>query len=244
MQKTHLAVLIPMYNEERGAEKCAHTVMRALHSLSPETTLIVVNDGSKDQTKAILIKLAKEYTKQFVIVNHPQNKGYGAALATGINEAIKRHFTWILFMDSDLTNDPKYIKDFIKYTDSAYDCVKASRYIAGGSMVNVPLFRQIVSRTGNLIARVCFRIGVHDCTNGFRMVRLEKLKGITFKERSFSIILEELYYLKKKNARFFEIPNILTSRVDSASNFRYNGITFWNYLKYALKATVVAYNPN
>ena len=105
--------------------------------------------------------------------------------------------------------------------------------------INVPRYRKLISQVGNYIASILFRIGIKDCTNGFRMVRLELLNGVKFKENDFSIILEELYYLKKNGAMFKEIPYTLTSRRDSISHFSYKPKTFYNYFKYLVKAAFV-----
>jgi len=148
-------------------------------------------------------------------------------------------FDWGLHMDSDLTNDPKYIPFFAKDMSGKYDCIKASRYIKGAMTVNVPMYRQLISQIGNYIASMFFNIGIKDCTNGFRMVRLALLNGIKFKENNFSIILEELYYLKKKGAMFKEIPYRLTARTSSISHFSYQPKTFYNYFKYLVKAAFV-----
>lgn len=240
MTKPKLCVIIPMYNEEAGAKRCVDAMMAIIQPL-PEVALLVVNDGSTDKTQKILDHLSQTYTQRFFVIQHKKNGGYGLGRQTGIREAHKRGYLFGLFMDSDLTNNPAYIRDFLALANESIDCVTASRYIPGGRVINVPLYRQYISRLGNLVARNMFRIGVHDCTNGFRMVRLDLLKDIKFKEHGFPIILEELYYLKKKGARFKEFSYTLTARVDKPSNFRYNVATFWNYLKYAFLAVFVSY---
>ncbi len=228
-----------MYNEEVGAERCIKTVILEIKKLSVPTQLIVVNDGSRDRTRQILERMSKTYKKDLVVVNHLQNKGYGAGLQTGIKKSYQMGFEFCIFMDSDLTNHPSFLQNFVDLIDSGYDCVKASRYTKGGKMEGVPFYRQIISRTGNLIASSLFGMGIKDCTNGFRMVRLELLKDIRFKENNFSIIMEELYLLKKKNAKITEIPNTLTSRIDTETSFQYTPQIFWDYFKYALKASLI-----
>jgi glycosyltransferase involved in cell wall biosynthesis len=234
-----LAVIIPMYNEEVGAQRCVERVVAEMKKLPVSSRLIVVNDGSKDKTEFILKELNKEYGTNLVVVTHPHNRGYGAGLITGIKTAVKLGYKFGIMMDSDLTNDPKYLIDFVKAMDDEVDCVKASRYIKGGKMEGVPLKRQLISRWGNMIAALLFNVGVKDCSNGFRMVRLSLEKKIDFKENNFAMIMEEMYYLKKMGANFKEIPNTLTSRVDTDTNFRYTPSIFWDYLKYPLKSVFI-----
>lgn len=234
-----LAIIIPMYNEELGAKKCIESVISEIKKINHPIKLLVVNDGSKDQTENILLKSQTEHKKYLTVVSYKKNRGYGSALQEGIKQALLQKCTYGLFMDSDLTNNPKYIIDFVKIIPQGYDIVKASRYISGGKMQGVPTKRLIMSYSASLVARTLFRMGIKDVTNGFRMIRLELLKDTKFKENSFPIILEELYILKKKRARGYEIPNILTARKNSASHFQYNYATMWGYLKYALKASLV-----
>lgn len=230
-----LAVIIPMYNEEKVADRCIDDVFKYLNKLTNKNCLIVVNDGSIDDTSIILDQKLKKY-KKLIVVSHSKNKGYGAATQSGTNEAIRRGYKWGLHMDSDLTNDPKYIKSFISATKYGADCIKASRYIKGGKVKNVPSYRNIVSYVGNALASRLFNVGIKDCTNGFRLIKLSYMKNAKLKENNFSIILEELYYLKKNGAKFSEIPYILTARNDSKSHFSYKPKVFVDYFKYAIRA--------
>lgn len=223
-----------MFNEQQNCARCIDAVVAILKKLPIKALLIVINDGSTDQTEKILEQKQKQYPTYLTILTHKKNKGYGTATVTGIKEAQKKKYPWILHMDSDLTNDPKYIKDFIKKADETVDCIKASRYIIGSDVINIPAFRKIVSIIGNSVAALLFDIGIRDCTNGFRMIRLEKIKGLHFTQKGFSIILEELYYLKKRHAVFIEIPYTLTARKNSHSHFSYKPIVFFNYFKYSL----------
>lgn len=239
--KKLLAVIIPMYNEENVAERCLRNVLKEIRKEKSKCSLIVVNDGSKDRTRDILDNWQRKEKDLLLVIHHKKNKGYGGALKTGINEAVKMGFEFCLTMDSDLTNDPKYIHAFIDAGNQGYDCVKASRYISGSKVINVPLYRIIISSFGNMLASILFNVGIKDCTNGFRMARISRLKGLTFKENNFSIILEELYYLKKKGSSFYEIPYTLTARTDSRSHFSYKPKIFFDYFKYAILACFVRY---
>jgi dolichol-phosphate mannosyltransferase len=238
--KAKLAVIIPMFNEERGAERCVREVCRVLIESLPDSRLFVIDDGSSDGTARILRGLEAEQLP-LTVVYCSQNRGYGAALLEGAGAARAASFDFGLFMDSDLTNDPALIPRFEAAIQGEVDVVKASRYIAQGGMQGVPLYRQQISRWGNVVASTLCRVGVRDCTNGFRAVRLTLLANVQFKERGFPSIVEEVYLLKRAGARFSEIPYILTSRLDDqdGSKFRYNAQTFFKYLKYCVLAAFV-----
>src|SRR5262245_14000582 len=99
------AVVIPMFNEEAGAQRCVIEVCRELRRLPHRSRLVVVDDGSTDGTAAIL-RHAAQTQPMLQVVAHPQNRGYGAALRTGVEVAHAAGFDYVLFIDSDLTNSP------------------------------------------------------------------------------------------------------------------------------------------
>lgn len=243
-----LAVVIPMYNEEEGATRCVREVCNFISANVPSCRLFVVDDGSRDQTGRILAQLkTAEPSLPFEIISCKENHGYGAALLAGAQAAERAGYAFALFMDSDLTNPPAMIRTFYDIAASGrYDLIKASRYIPGGGMKGVPWIRRIFSNTGNKIASFLFSMGLHDCTNGFRAVRLELLRDICFKERGFPSILEELYHLKRKTSRVTEVPSILTARQkgEGVSKFHYNLNTIFGYLKYAIKARLLKENTH
>jgi dolichol-phosphate mannosyltransferase len=236
-----LAVIIPMYNEEANAERCVREVCAVLREKLPGAELFVVNDGSRDNTASILTSLSA-LELPFRWLNYSPNRGYGGAIVAGMRAAHEAQFVYGLVMDSDLTNDPALIPVFAeKLATGNYDVVKASRYITGGGMEGVPIYRQLYTIIGNRIASLLFRMGIRDCTNGFHAVRLALVFDVNFVERGFPFLLEELYVLKCRHARATEIPYILRSRKsdEGVSKFSYRPGVLWAYLKYALRAAVV-----
>jgi dolichol-phosphate mannosyltransferase len=231
------AVVIPMYNEELIAEKCVRTVCQALDSITNQTALIAVNDGSHDQTGSILSHLEKEYPR-LIVVTHKKNQGYGCGLKTGAHRAAELKFDYVLFMDSDLTNDPKYLPLFVERMEQGFDVIKASRYIQGGAMAGVPAWRRTISSVGNRIARSLYGLPINDCTNGFRALKTTLLQQMRLQESSFAIIMEELYQAKFLAKTFCEVPYTLTARsaIIRPSSFVYRPKIFYDYLKYAVQS--------
>ena len=237
------AVVIPMYNEEIGAERCVAEVCTVLSTLTNKCTLIVVEDGGRDNTKNILEQIREKYSP-LKIVFHEKNKGYGAALRTGAVTATADGYDYVLFMDSDLTNSPKDIPRFADKMKEGFDVIKATRYSSGGSLSGVPFYRVAISRVGNIIAHLLFGLPIYDCTNGFRAVRTDLFGKMTLTENNFSVIMEELYFQKYLTSSFCEIPVVLTNRADDLrpTSFAYRPSIFYDYLKYPLKAFFVG-NP-
>jgi len=207
-----------MFNEEAGAERCVVEVCRELGRLPYRSRLIVVDDGSSDGTAAILhrIGLAQPLLQ---VVTHPVNRGYGAALRTGVEAAHDGRFDYVLFMDSDLTNSPADVPRF-------------------GGVRGVPFSRWIISAVGNRVARTLFGIPIHDCTNGFRAVKVSLLKRMELRERRFPVIMEELHWCRFLARTYAEVPVVLTARQadQRPTAFVYRPSVFWSYLRYPVLA--------
>ena len=230
-------IVIPMFNEEHGVEKCIKAVHDCVETLQSLETLIVVNDGSTDATAAVLKQLSPDYNK-LTILNHNKNGGYGSALKTGTARAIAEGYDYVIFMDSDLTNDPNLLPQFIAKMQEGYDVIKASRYIKGGRQIGVPVWRSAISTVANRLASVLYGLNIRDCTNGFRAVKTWVLSQMDLKENGFGIIMEELYQAKFLCDSFCEVPYTLTTRAETIrpSSFVYNPQVFYRYLKYAVKS--------
>jgi dolichol-phosphate mannosyltransferase len=229
------AVVVPAYNEEAGIEACITAVGDVLTELPNRAMLIVVDDGSADGTTRRLSQLAP-IRPWLVLLRHPENRGYGAALRTGTRAAEERGLEYVVFMDSDLTNDPRYLRGFAAAMGNGIDVIKASRYAVGGGTSGVPTWRVALSLAGNLVARLLFRLPIRDCTNGFRAVRTGLLTSIDLQENSFAIIMEELYKLRPLARTYGEVPIVLTARRDglTPSRFSLGPGAMLSYLRYPL----------
>ena len=96
-----------MYNEENLVKESLETIIKYTNDLQYTVEIIVVNDGSNDSTKLIVQQIAdRKDSNKLILLSHQNNKGYGAALKTGINYALLHKYDYVLFMDSDLTNHP------------------------------------------------------------------------------------------------------------------------------------------
>lgn len=233
--------MIPMYNEEKIARFSLETIISYTRRLPPVITVLVVNDGSQDATEEIVKGLIGNQAneEELYLISHPVNQGYGASLRSGMNFAIEKDFDYALFMDSDLTNHPKYLEKFYEKMLEGYDYIKATRYREGSATVGVPLYHRILSVMGNFVAASLYRLPLTDLTNGFRAVKVEILKKMNLSESGFSIIMEELYYVKYLAESYCDIPYVLTSRGDGQgkSKFSYGPRTYYRYLKYPVKSS-------
>lgn len=231
------AVVVPMHNEEDGAERCVHAVCTAIAALPTRTALIVVDDGSTDSTSKILGSLKSE-GNPFAFLSHERNRGYGGALRTGAEHAADAGYDYILFMDSDLTNDPAYLPAFLTKMGEGYDVIKASRYAPGGRTIGVPAWKVLISAFGNRIARLLFGLPLTDSTNGFRAIRTALFSRLDLTEPGFSSIMQEIYQAKFLTRSFCEVPCTLTARSTRLrpSGFSYRPSVLYAYLKYPIRS--------
>ena len=170
---TTLSVVIPAYNEEDGIEEIARRVLSVRESLTKvgvdELELLVVNDGSRDRTAEIASKI-----NGVTLVNHPKNKGYGAALKTGFGKA---RGELIAFLDADGTYPPEYFPQLCQeILQNGAQLVVGSR--RSGAESHMPPMR----RLGNFIwSNLVTLLGgqrVIDPASGMRVFRREILEQI------------------------------------------------------------------
>jgi dolichol-phosphate mannosyltransferase len=207
--------------------------------LPNKTELVIVDDGSRDATPDLLSALRAQHGR-LTVLRHPTNLGYGAGLRTGAAEAHRSGFDYVLFMDSDLTNDPVHLAAFADRMAEGADVIKASRYVPGGGTFGVPAWRSMLSRLGNATARVLFGLPVRDCTNGFRAVRAELLASIHSQENGFAVIMEELYRIRSLADAYAEVPIVLSARrpEQGRSSFSFGPRAIASYLRYPVLSAV------
>ena len=240
MNKVHnslsFCVVVPMLNEEKNAESCVCKICEFLEKLDLVCSMVAVDDGSSDQTLKKLKNLQKKYKNLFV-KSHKNNRGYGAANATGGKFVIEKNYKYALFMDADLTQDVKYIHDFIELMKRNIDYIKATRYSKGGGQDGVEWSRRLVSRVGNLIAKIFLRLPISDYTNGFRAVKSQILAQIKQEDTGFSYLIEEVTKVSKIATTFDEVPYKLSVRQQehSKSKFTYSFSVYLSYLKWVIK---------
>ena len=113
------SVIVPAFNEEDTVEVFLNDLKRALAGIDSEYEIILVDDGSTDDTYAIGSKF-----KDIKIVRHPYNKGYGASVKTGVQKAL---YERIVTIDADGQHDPKHIPEMLELMDE-YDLVAGARH--------------------------------------------------------------------------------------------------------------------
>jgi dolichol-phosphate mannosyltransferase len=232
-----LGVVVPVYNEAEGIGSSCREILRAIGPYAGRAVVIAVDDGSSDGSAEVIAALARELP-QLELVRHAQNAGYGAALRTGAARARELGLSCVAFIDSDLTNPPSDLLRIAELIRQGHRYVKASRFVAGGSMSAVPWRRRVVSRMGNLIAAALFRTRVRDVTNGFRGGETQLICSWPTRERGFAVIVEEFAYALAAGVSIAEFPTVLTARSTEqrVTAFSYSPQLLLAYLRYPLNA--------
>lgn len=108
---SEISVFFPCYNESENIEKTVLSAVKVLKEIAEKWEIIIVNDGSKDDTLQKAKSLQKKYSKNIEVVNHIKNLGYGGAFKSGLYKA---KYQWIAFTDSDGQFDFTELKNLIK----------------------------------------------------------------------------------------------------------------------------------
>jgi len=162
--KPELTVVVPAYNEEASIKD----TIRNIKKNAPKCKIIVVDDASRDKTKDIA---KKEKVK---VISHNLNKGYGAALKTGMFAAKTKY---IAFLDADMTYNPKYLPVMLSCLKKFnLDCVWGNRF--GGSKNKMTLVRKIGNRVITLILWLITNKNVKDSSCGQRVLKSNVIKKL------------------------------------------------------------------
>jgi dolichol-phosphate mannosyltransferase len=209
-----LTVVLPAYNEERDLPPLLDRIGQSLSASELDYTILVVDDGSTDRTAELTRDAAKRWPVS--LLQHPKNKGLGAAVLSGLQAAMKTDGI-VITMDADNSHDPSVIPAMVKLASDSYDLVIASRFQPGGQEVGVPGLRKVFSHTASFLLGVFFPYkNVRDYSAGYRAYRASILRrlrdayGDTFiRERGFACMLEVLLKIRSIGGRATEIPLIL-----------------------------------
>ena len=162
MNETRVSIIIPAYNEAQTIGD----LVTEISNLYPDFEIIVVNDGSTDDTAAVAEAAGA------IVYNHPYNIGNGAAVKSGIRIATGDVF---VFMDGDGQHDPKDIAKLLKYFPD-FDMVVGARPMGNQASWG----RALANRVYNWFASYVANFRVQDLTSGFRLVRTATAKQFIY----------------------------------------------------------------
>ena len=176
-------VIIPTYNEIDNLRSIVERVLTAV----PLAHVLLIDDGSPDGTGAEADDLARRDDRVFTM--HRVGKlGLGSAYLRGFRWGLDRNYALIVEIDADGSHPPESLPKMIRLvtepdaTGAPADLVIGSRWTPGGTVVNWPKHRELLSRGGNTYARLLLGITVRDATGGFRVFRSDALRALPLDE--------------------------------------------------------------
>jgi dolichol-phosphate mannosyltransferase len=162
---SRVVMVVPTYDEASNLRP----LLQRLRAAQPDVDVLVVDDASPDGTGEVAEELAA--ADDHVHVLHRKGKeGLGKAYLAGYAWAVEHDYDVVGQMDADGSHQPEQLGRLLEALPSA-DLVIGSRYVAGGTVVNWPLGRKLLSRGGNLYTRLLLGVDVRDATAGFRLIR-------------------------------------------------------------------------
>ncbi len=196
-----LYIVIPAYNERDNIENVVNDWYPVVEKYGSDSRLVIVNDGSKDDTYDILVKLS-ETRPQMIPLTKP-NGGHGATILFGYDYAIKNGADYIFQTDSDGQTLPSEFDDFWKLRESNDMVIGHRKGRQDG------FSRILVTKTLKFVCRLCFHVKVTDANTPFRLMKAESLKKeIKYIPENYNlsnVIISVLFIKKGYNVKFLPI---------------------------------------
>ncbi|MCF8370337.1 MAG: glycosyltransferase family 2 protein [Bacteroidales bacterium] len=203
-KKYFVSLVLPAYNEEAILVDNIQTLVDYMENLGKyDWEILLVNDGSKDNTEA-LANQCQERIPQVRVIHHPINLNLGRALQTGFKNA-KGEI--IVVLDIDLSYSVEHIEVLVdKQIETQADIVNASCYMPGGKVSNVPFTRALMSRFVNRFMRFASQEKYYTFTGMVRAYKADFIKNLNLKTKDYEINPEIMYKAMILRARIEEIP--------------------------------------
>ena len=239
-------LLLPAYNEELSLPKLLPKIKEELIKRGKEFKLVVVDDGSTDDTASILEGFKNDDKLNLTVLTHPINRGLGETERDGFEYIanIANDEDVIIRVEGDDTHDPKFILDIYNKLNEGFDVVNTSRFQPGGDQVGLNWYRRTLSKAANMFMKFMFNIkGVKDYSCGFRGYRVPVIKNsiaifgnnfVQLRGLGFTATLEVIVKLKMLGCKFAEVPFVLRYDMKESESKMVSSVTTLGYLTMAI----------
>ncbi len=210
-------VIIPTFNEIENIEK----IIRKVFSLSGGYHIKIIDDGSPDGTAQKVKELQREFPDRLFLTQREGKQGLGTAYICGFKWALERNYQYIFEMDADFSHNPDDLDRLYEVCATGQgDLAVGSRYVKGGSVVNWPFNRILISYGASLYTRMITWMPVKDCTAGFVCYTRRVLEALPLDEVRFvgyAFQIEMKYRTWRKGFKIKEIPIEFIDRQEGVS---------------------------
>jgi dolichol-phosphate mannosyltransferase len=204
-------VVLPTFMEAGNIRDALVGIRRAVGS----ATVVVVDDDGGDGTADVAEQVGGELGS-VVVLRRSGKQGFASAYVLGFEWGLAQGFGVMVGMDADLSHDATALPRLLQAVADGADVAVGSRYVPGGSTVNWPWGRRVLSRVGNWYASRLLGTGVADMTSAFRAYRAEVLGDVLsggFRSEGYGFLLEVLDRLCRGGATVVEVPIVFADRV-------------------------------
>ena len=193
--RNEIFVVVPAYNEEK-------TVSQIIEGIAKEGyNVVLVNDGSKDNTLNLAIESKRRYPDKIFIVSHFINRGLGAALKTGIDVAVRKHAKYILTFDADGQHEISDIEKVVKPLQDG----NADVCIGARPFKDMPFSKSFANSVMNFLTLVFYRRNVKDSQSGLRAFTSDAASQINIVSSGYAVSSEFIREISDKNFRLEEV---------------------------------------
>lgn len=243
-----VGIVIPTYNEAENITSLLTLIKKYVSNIKGYHFLVVViDDDSADGTIKLVrdtsIKLGSERFK-IVALNQKKKTSYGTACVKGIDFLLRQNVDYILTMDADLSHNPRYIPWFIKLS-SDNDLVVGSRYIDSGGIPDWSWYRKMLSKYGNLYAKMILDSRITDYTGGYNLFSAALIKRLNLKKvtsSGYGFLIEIKFRAAIITDSIAETPIVFMDRTHGKSKLPKS--TLFNNLLLVPKLRVMIKNSN
>ncbi len=208
-----LSILIAVYNEDQTIYKVLSIIdnLKLIDDIKKE--VIVINDCSSDDSKREIENFIAQTKSDFKLINHPINKGKGAAIKTGVKQATG---DYIIIQDADLELNPEEINDLLRVVqNNQADVVYGSRFLnqskKGGTFLS-----NMANSFLTFLSNLMFRTNITDMETCYKLVPTKVFKSLNLVEERFGFEPEITAKLAKiKSLRWKEVPITYNARTDA-----------------------------
>jgi dolichol-phosphate mannosyltransferase len=207
-------VVIPTYNEVENVRIITDRVRRAV----PTVDILIADDNSPDGTGRAADELAAD-DEHIHVLHRPGKQGLGAAYVAGFAFARERGYDAVVEMDADGSHAPEQLPRLLDALVEA-DAVIGSRWVRGGSVVNWPVHRLVLSRGANIYTRLAMGMPYKDATGGYRAYRmtvLEKIELESVLSQGYCFQVDLTRRAHRDGFRVVEVPITFAERERGAS---------------------------
>jgi glycosyltransferase involved in cell wall biosynthesis len=192
-----ISVFFPAYNDEASIPALVQHALEILPTVCDDYEVIIVNDGSTDGTAAVLEQLVSTNAHVRVVL-HEENRGYGAALRSGIKAASKE---FIFYTDGDGQYDVRELRLLLASMTPAVDVVNGYKINRADTK-----YRRLLGGLYNRAARLLFRLPIRDVDCDFRLMRRSAVQSLSLQSNGGAICVELISKLQTAGSAFAEVP--------------------------------------